>query len=166
MSNVRHMTSKDVIVKVPVAVVKIGPLGFHHYAAQFLAAARSVGLGPAFSPVPYYLYCRSLELSLKAYLLAKAVPMKELKNPSILGHNLENILGRAETLGLASVVHLNKEERQEVMKANAYYAGKGFEYFYVGRAMTGYRNLPDLTVLEQMANRLVEKLEAVCLAAA
>ena len=48
-------------------------------------------------------------------------------------------------------------------KANNYYASKGFEYFEVINAVTGYPNLPSLDVLSEIASTLVSKLEQICL---
>jgi len=70
----------NTVITPATATVNISPIGFHHYASQFAASARQAqaGLGGTFSPVPYYLYCRSLELVLKAFLLAKGVPKDDL----------------------------------------------------------------------------------------
>ena len=59
----------DRIVSVPPALVHLSPLGFNRYAAHFLHAEASLSPEQGFSPVPYYLCCRSIELSLKAFLL-------------------------------------------------------------------------------------------------
>lgn len=83
--------------------MNLGPLGFHRYASDFLRAAASVEMMDGFNPVPYYLYCHSLELILKAFLLAKGVPLDDLKGNS-LGHDLIRILRRARSLGLDDFV--------------------------------------------------------------
>jgi hypothetical protein len=46
---------------------------------------------------------------------------------------------------------------------NKYYTSTGFEYFYVIRTIRLYPELPDLSVLEQVASVLSTQLEAVCL---
>jgi hypothetical protein len=158
------LKAKNVTIRVPPIHVNLSPLGFHYYAAQFLAVARSIESGPSFSPVPYYLYCRALELSLKAYLLAKGLSKKELKKKS-LGHNLERILNRAEYYGLLSIVQVMDEERQELLKANNYYADKDFEYANVSKIVRGYPELPDMIILDRLAERLINELEPICLEA-
>jgi len=164
MSN-SEVQSKNRILKVEPITINVSPFGFHHYAKQFLEAARSIEHSSRFSPVPFYLCCHSIELSLKAYLLVKGVPKNELKK-KILGHNLENILCRAETLGIKQVIQISTVERQELKKSNAYYADKGFEYFFVVPAVTGYPDLPDLEIIDRLADTLIVKLKAICLAAA
>jgi len=154
----------NVIIKVPPMVLHISPLGFHRYASEFLRAAQGFKINDGFSPVPYYLICRSMELSLKAFLLAKGFPKKRLKERK-LGHDLEKILKKAISIGLDKFVPLSPQHTEELEKANKYYASKGFEYFEVIKAMTGYRNLPDISVLTDFATLLVTKLEPVCLQA-
>ncbi len=54
------------------ATFRMTPVGYAVYAEQFLKAAQSIPKDDKqFTPVPYYLYCRALELILKAFLLAK-----------------------------------------------------------------------------------------------
>jgi hypothetical protein len=146
--------------------VNISPIGFHHYASEFAASARQAqaGLGGAFSPVPYYLYCRSLELVLKAFLLAKGVPKDDLKLRS-LNHDLSRILLRARGLGLDTTISFAAHWEDEIRKANNYYASKGFEYFDVIAAARGYPQLPALDALNEIVTALLERLEPICLAA-
>jgi hypothetical protein len=154
----------SVVIKVPPMVLHISPLGFHRYASEFLRAAQGFKVNDGFSPVPYCLVCRSMELSLKAFLLAKGFPKKRLKERN-LGHDLEKILKKAISMELDKFVTLSTQHTEELIKANKYYSSKGFEYFEVVKAMTGYRNLPDISVLADFATILVNKLEPVCLKA-
>ncbi|MBZ5536976.1 MAG: hypothetical protein LAO31_13570 [Acidobacteriia bacterium] len=140
------------------------PLAFHNYSTQYLTVARAARGESGFSPVPYYLYCRSLELSMKAYLLAKGVEKTELKKRS-LGHDLNQILGKGETLGLGTLVKLTDEERREVSKANVYYVHKEFEYANVLKTVQSYPGLPDLGILDVLANRLLTAVHPICLSA-
>ena len=151
----------QVIIPGPLRV-NLSPLGFHYYASHFLAAARSAPPARGFSPVGYYLYCRALELVVKAFLLERGVPQSDLKKKS-LGHDLLRLLANADELGLAALVEVTASEREEIRKANDYYVDKGFEYFAVIRAVTGYSALPDLAVLDQLAQRLVTGLHDCCL---
>lgn len=157
------MNSGDISIETGPVQVKISPYGFHMYAQRFLDVAKTVKTEPKFSPVPYYLYCRALELVLKAYLLVQGLSEKQVK---CLRHDLTRVLKKARRLGLDSVVTISKPERAEISKANGYYKKKGFEYFQVGRAARAYPDLPDLTVLDGCVTELVEKLRQVCLDAA
>jgi hypothetical protein len=150
------------VIKVQPKVLHISPLGFHRYAPEFLRASQGFKINDAFPSVPYYLICRSMELALKAFLLAKGVPKRTLKGRN-LGHDLEKVLKKAISLGLDKVVSITPQHKEELRKGNNYYASKGFEYFEVMKAATGYPNLPDLRVLSDFASLLVTKLKPLCL---
>lgn len=135
------MSSNPIVIKPEPVVVRISPLGFHRYASEFLRAARSVSVDSSFSPVPYYLYCRSLELALKAFLLTKNVSIRELKSRH-LGHDLVKVLDKAKTIGLGQLFTVTSAHERELVKANNYYTSKGFEYFEVmkAHAITGSKS--------------------------
>ena len=157
------MCPKAITIKVPTITVRISPLGFHSYAAQFLGASANSEARDGFSPVPYYLVSRSLELALKAYLLAKNVDVQVLKGE--LGHDLMKCLARAQSEGLEQSLSISATQKAELKKANSYYATKGFEYFQVTKAVTGYRDLPDLRTLRNLAGQLLDEIEDICLKA-
>jgi hypothetical protein len=161
------MKSTNIVISPPTGTANISPIGFHGYASEFAMRARQahVGAKGRFSPVPYYLYCHSLELVLKAFLLARGAPMADLPRKRKLGHDLAKILLKAKTLGLEQTVPLAAHWEPEVHKANAYYAGKGFEYFYIVSAVKGYPDLPGLDVLNEIVTTLLAGLEQVCIAA-
>jgi hypothetical protein len=154
------------VLKAEPARIHLTPFGFLRYARHFLTAAQALPADPKFSPVPYYLLCHSIELALKAFVMASGKPLDFVKNQ--LGHDLQKALKAANDLGLAAVAAVPPDEEAEIDKAHEYYnvKAKGFEYFNIEPAVTGYPDLPSLPVLEMVAERLVRKLEPVCLAAA
>ncbi len=151
-------------IKIQTVVAYVTPIGFHQYASDFATwAERAHAHGSKFfSPVPYYLYCRSLELVLKAFLLAKGVSKKQLKARS-LGHDLTALLTKAKKLGLEEIVTIKPRWDAELSKANEYYSKKDFEYFNVGFA---YYGLPSLSVLQEFSDQLLQSLKRLCLDAA
>ncbi len=157
------MSDQQIIRPEPV-IVNLSPLGFHKYASDFLRAADSVEMSDAFNPVPYYLCCRSLELILKALLLAKGVPLNDLKGKS-LSHDLILILRRARSLGLNDLVVVTRLQENEIRKANDYYKIplKGFEYFRVGRLISSYPDLPEVGILTEVSQNMIRSLEDLCL---
>ena len=148
------------VVEAKTATINVGPYGFWRYGAHFLKARKRIRVEKAFSPVPYYLICRCIELELKAFLLAKGRPMSFLKNK--IRHDLEKALRVSEAEGLSRMVRITPKRRGELRAANAYYAAKGFEYFQVLKAVTGYPNLPDLRILDRFGAALVERLKQPC----
>jgi hypothetical protein len=152
----------NIAIKIDPIAIYISPMGFHRYANEFLSSLGKLKPEISFSPVPYYLICRSIELSLKSYLLAKGVPHKKLKQRD-LGHDLVKVLQKAKSLGIESILQTSPQQEIELAKANEYYASKGFEYFQVVKAATGYKDLPDLSELHELAGMLVKDLEKICM---
>lgn len=164
------MGQQSVVVMPGPAVLNISPMGFHRFASEFAKLGRQAhdDSGAGFSPVPYFMYCRSVELVLKAFLLTKGLTKDDLKRtrgPDALGHDLTKILAKARALGLESEVPVRADWEAELQKANSYYADKGFEYFDVGKAVRGYKGLPELDMLRAISQTLLETLETICLEA-
>lgn len=151
------------VIQVPTLIINLSLLGFHRFASEFLRTAGSFESAQAFSPVPYYLFCHSIELFLKAFLLTENVSKKYLKQR--LGHDLAKALEKAKELGLEQVIPITPEQERELQKASAYYKSKDFEYFEVINNLMGYPGLPDLRMLEELASALAAGLESVCLSA-
>lgn len=141
-------------------------MGFLVYAGDFLDAHISHNPVNQFSPASYYLVCRSLELSLKAFLLAKGVKRSEIRHQNKLGHNLQKVLQRAGALDINSVSTISPAQIHEIEKANNWYERKGFEYFEIKNIVDGKESLPDLNVLVEFAGQLVIDLKSLCLSIA
>jgi hypothetical protein len=157
------MKPKNLVIKAEPGIIHISPFGFFHYGKEFLDAAKGFKQSAYYSPAPYFLYCRSIELFLKAFLLAKGVPKKHLPKRNLYWHDLEKILKKAQDLSLSAFVKITPEQEKEISKANRYYAFKGFEYFEVIKGVKAYPELPDLLFLEKVASELVTHLESFCL---
>ena len=141
----------------------ISPIMFHFYALEFARAAEDFQMIGDFSPVPYFLYCRSIELSLKAFLLAKGVPVTKFKEKGGIWHNLEGALEEAESQGLLDIVEIPRHYKEELKKANYYYKRKGgFEYFVSYEVFVRWDDLPSLKVLSEFASFLVAKVKKPC----
>ena len=138
-------------------------MAFHSYAAQYLAAARAAPPREGFSPVPYYLYSLSLELALKAFLLAKGRTRKELKEK--LGHNLAALLATAEQERLADHVPVSPDIRHQVALANDYYQTRALEYFDLGKALRGFKGLPDVVSVDTFLSSLLTSTHTLCYSA-
>jgi HEPN domain-containing protein len=138
----------------------ITPAGLHYYAKEFLRAAEEYKIESGYSPVGYYLCSHALELVLKAFLRAKNIPTRDLIDT--FRHNLEKILAKARNMGIETLVSITPKQELEILKANKYYSKKGFEYFKIGDAITGYSKLPDLKTLKETTGLLIEKLYSLC----
>lgn len=167
VSMIAKTTAGTVTVKVGMATVQIGPIGSALYALEFLEAANAVPQqstakgSPEFSPVRYYLCCRALELSLKAFLLTKGQTAKELKDK--LGHDLEKLWVEANSRGLGQIVGgLSPQFEADLKDANHYYKGKAFEYFDFTKWAHGYKGLPELGRFKGACSALVPAVKDHC----
>lgn len=155
---------KDGIMNAGIITAHVGPFGMHRYASEFLQAALLFkAKHKGFTPVPYYLICRSIELSLKAFLLARGVDRTFLKKK--LGHDITVALHRAERECLSSVVKLRSNERDAIQQVNELYKEKKFEYFEDLGPIFGFTPMPDLILLTSFAKRLLANTEQLCIAA-
>lgn len=154
----------NLVVQVKTAHITMGPTGFIVYAADFLNAYANFETGKQFSPAKYYLVCRSVELSLKSYLLLKNVPFKNIKYK--FRHDLHKILKKSKELGIDTDVGISSEEKAELEKSNSWYNRKGFEYFDIQNIIESKGTLPNLNVMFNFADRLINILRPLCLASA
>lgn len=151
--------SRNSIVKGHDAFRCMMPLVFLDYANDFVKAGRSLGMKHSFPPVSYYLYCKSIELSLKAFLLTENKQVNTRK----IHHDLESALEKAERRGLLNIVEIPCRYKEELRKANYFYKEKAFDYFdnyEVMRKEIGTEMSSE--VLYEFASMLVEKLRKVC----
>ncbi len=158
-----HQKTGSVSIKVPPGGFGMDPVGFAVYATQFLQAAQSIPKTAKFTPVPYYVLCRALELILKAFLLAKGIGQEQLRRRPF-GHNLEALWRAAKSKGLMDVVSaLPGSFEPHLAMANSYYKGKGFEYFDFSRWAHSYADLPPLDRLEGYTMQLIADIKPYCL---
>ncbi len=137
-------------------VMHVDGYWLRHYATDFLAAAKSFETpNNRFSPVPYYLICHSIELSLKSYLFSAGFKKKDRKK---LNHDLEKALQTAEENGLGSHLEITSFDRDALQKANKLYPKKEFEYFESLETIYDPHDF-DVNVLSLFAERLLVAIE-------
>jgi len=154
------------VIKAKTAHINVSPRGFLAYATDFSNAYESYKSDNSFSPASYYLVCRSLELSMKSFLLAKGMTRQEIKDRRKYGHDLKKLLRKAEELGINKVSPISDAQEEQIVKANNWYARKGFEYFELQNIVDGRETLPNLEVLTKIARCLVKNLKPLCLSVA
>ena len=128
--------------------VNISPEAFHLWATHYYNCRLDYKEPKGFSPVPYFLLCRSIELELKSMLLSIHT-RKEVKHD--FGHDL---MSAYEALSEADKI-LSSDELLVLRNASEIYRRKGFEYFEPEDALRGYSTFPELTVLELITQKLV-----------
>ncbi len=143
----------DVVIKVDPVHMNIAPIGFHLWATHYLKCRKDFKppSPDSFSPVPYFLLCRAIELEIKARLLKK-ITQKDAKY--IYGHNLAKAYDALES----SEKILNQDEEDTLRMASPIYdkKDKGFEYIHINDALTAYRRFPNLGLLDSIASKLID----------
>lgn len=136
--------------------------GTWRFACEYLRAAEAVeAVAKSDMDIPaprYYLLGHGIELAIKAFLLAKDVPLAELRSMKLMGHDLEKALYRAEGLGFSNLVSLSGEERASIELLNKTYQPKEHEYI-----TTGYVVWPRTEVLFSVLNKVLPAIKAICI---
>lgn len=140
------------VSKADTGYVNLSPDLFRRYAIEYLQYHLAFKPDTKYSPVPYFLICRAIELSLKAKHLENK-SRKEVKGK--YGHNLVKLY---DELPIEQKI-LEATERDTLVAANTIYdvPNKGFEYVSVFDAVTGFKSFPDLAALERIADKLLQK---------
>lgn len=137
------------VVQVEGFFANLSPMAFQKWARQYYECAIPLLSQTEFSPVPYFLLCRAIELQLKAeHLEIKLQP--EVK--SSFGHHLVKsymALPHHRQVLVATELNLLKQ-------ADSIYSSKGFEYFNPEHAMRGYSQYPNLAALDAVAQKLLK----------
>ena len=134
------------------------PIGLLRRAQEFFAAGDVVlrATGDKVSIPAYFLFGHSIELSLKAFLLAKGVKIKVLKGRKF-GHDLSSLLGAAQERGLATVLRIKDREAGTIELLSYDYMAKRFEYH-----VTDTYYLPFIEVTRDVTENLAYRLEPFC----
>lgn len=135
----------------------ISPNGLLKHSQEFFAAADLIlNKADVVSLPAYFLLGRSIELSLKAFLLASGMKMSELRSKKY-GHNLLALLEKAKAENISGVVEIEEIEHGIVQILSFDYMEKRLEYRTEG---TYY--LPYIDVTWRIARKLAFELDAVC----
>jgi hypothetical protein len=140
----------NLVLTAETAHINLSPHLFHLYACEYLHCESTFQSEARYSPVPYFLLCRAMELEFKAQHLeskSRDAVKKEY------GHNLkksyDDLPTQNKTLGPA--------EYEVLVRANKIYdKPKGFEYVSIGDAVTALRDFPDLGVLRDIATKVAK----------
>lgn len=129
--------------------VNLSPDAFHIYATHYLKCRRDFKCPDTFfSPVPYFLLCRAIELEIKSRHL-KHMTQKQVKDR--FWHKLAEAYDALEPAEKT----LNQNEERTLRVASDIYNNKDFEYFGPRDALTGYKRFPDLALLDSIASKLI-----------
>jgi hypothetical protein len=162
LGNARHKNGSQNSNHMPDEKIdRFAPLGFYHLAEDFYrAAVRSASLEDAkprlhYSLVLYHLHTHSIELTLKAFLRAKGIDVKELKNK--FSHGMMGLMG----VGTERKLKVRKPKRSLHILERLDQLGKvqTFRYFEAG-----FLSLPTLDEVRQLNERMLSSVRPACIA--
>jgi hypothetical protein len=152
----------DYTIKLKSGHFFISPFAFLWYATDFLKAFQAYKPEYPFSPVSFYLVCRSIELAFKAYLLTKGVTINIIRKKPF-SHDLEFILCEVKKRNIEEVIHISEVDEEEITQANKWYKNKRFEYFDLQNLVDGKETLPRTNLLGILAEKLTTELKTICI---
>ena len=112
-----------------------------------------------FSHPAYFLFGRSIELALKAFLVARGTSYSKLRGRDY-GHDLKVLLREARRRRLGQFVKLSAADIRGIHQLNIEYSSKRLEYI-----VTGAFSVPNLLGVQLLAAGLVTSLERFCIEA-
>ena len=137
----------DHIMKVEAAHINLSPEMFRMNSHDYFKAYLDFEKPGRFSPVPFFLCCRAIELAIKALHL-ESKSRKEVKD--LYKHNL---VKSYDSLDESQRI-LSTDERQLLAAANEIYVKKEFEYLSVYDAGMAYSRFPDLARLDALTRKI------------
>ena len=126
----------------------LAPDAFTRWANHYYECKQQFKPLHSFSPVPYFLLCRSIELGIKAKHLHHLTQTQVKKR---FGHDL---MKAYNALDFKDQI-LSSAEVSILQQASKIYDPKGGEYFEPNDALTGYNRYPDLEQLDGIAKKLI-----------
>jgi hypothetical protein len=127
----------------------ISPEAFRILARDYFKAYLDFQAPRRFSPIPFFLCCRAMELALKAEHLER----KSQKEVKLLYYH--DVLKAYADLA-ADQKTLTHEEETLLTAANEIYVAKDFEYFNLFDAVSAYKRFPDLDKLGALAKKITK----------
>lgn len=125
----------------------LSPDAFHMWAGHFYQCRQDFSV-QGFSPIPFFLLCRAIELEIKSRFL------KQQRQKQVKARFSHDLMKAYNALGLSERI-LDSQETQILRDANNIYKEKRFEYFDPEDALLGYSRYPDLDALDSVAQKFI-----------
>jgi hypothetical protein len=138
----------NVTISVATGHINLSPVAFHLWATHYYKCCHDFQCLDRFSPVPYFLLCRAIELELKSRHL-------ETKGRNTVKNAFGHHLTKAYSALPPDERILSPDELEVLHPASDIYASKGFEYVEVKDSVTGYTRFPELSSLDSVTKKLL-----------
>jgi hypothetical protein len=140
----------DVTINMESIEENLAPDAFHIYAMHYYKCKRDfTPPDNKFSPIPYFLLCRAIELEIKARHLNR-LTQEEVKDK--FGHRL---LKAYKALDAEEQI-LSQNELAVLKTANERYIKTDLAYFNPVQALRGFSQFPALDMLDSIAKKLID----------
>lgn len=104
-----------------------------------------------------FLFYRSIELALKAYLLSHGMTVQELRSTKKFGHQIDKLYAETKNRNILSILSLTQEEIEILTSLSRHYSSKSYEY----PEHMWVEEKPPLQVLKRLCRKVVFALEAI-----
>jgi hypothetical protein len=142
--------ARDVTINMESIEENLAPDAFHRYATHYYKCKRDfTPPDGAFSPIPYFLLCRAIELEIKARHL-KHLTQEEVKD------KFRHHLLRAYRALDAQEQILSQNELAVLKTADELYRKTDLAYFNPVLALRAFSQVPDLDILDSIAKKLID----------
>ena len=149
----------DFAIKLEPIVVNLTPHALARTSEAFYNAAERVEDKEIWT-FKYFLYCGSIEIGIKAIILAKdnSKEMKELLKSKRkgFGHNLIALVQRLEQIGEGQL--LDHKSKGTIAMINSFYKDKGLEYFtqdVIFESTSGSKGIPSILELKKVSEKVI-----------
>jgi hypothetical protein len=142
--------TRDVTIYGQGSEANLSPDAFHIYAMHYYKCKRDfTPPDDYFSPIPYFLLCRAIELEIKARHL------KRLTQSEVKDEFRHRLLKAYEALDAQEQI-LSQNELAVLTSADELYRKTDLAYFNPVHALTAFSQFPDLDMLDSIARKLID----------
>ncbi len=149
------------MLEVHPAKIIITGVNFLNYASRYREAAMAAtyikNKDKKFDPVPYQLFCQSLELYLKSFIwLHDQIGRNTIRNR--YGHNIPKLWEHSKDRGIHKHAKITPLREKVIKLVGPYYKNRKFCYLDIDMIFDGYKDLKSEPKAIQTLSRLTSQL--------
>ena len=149
------------VVKLGTVEVVMTGIEFMIYANRYCAAAEAVGYRTTdewFDPIPYHLFCQSLDMHLKSFIwLSDRLSRDKYRNK--YGHNIIKLWNHAKERGIDKYCAATQLRDQTIEFVGPYYKERKFVYLDLSMSSVGIPELRANRHVLSTIRRLCKQLQ-------